>query len=69
MTQAYEVRDVQTDQVVYRTNSSVDATREADRRDEAYGAVRYQVVRDYDVMSDEEYEAMMVRVRAEKVAA
>ncbi len=66
MASAYEVVDVQSQRVVYESNSSADAYREADRRDAAYGAVRYQVLRDYDVMSSDEFEVFMARVRAEK---
>jgi hypothetical protein len=67
MAQAYQVVDVQNPhRVVYQSNSSVDAYRYADRRDSEYGAVRYRVERDYDVMSEEEAERFMARVRSEK---
>lgn len=66
---AYEVVDSQTSRVVEEFDSSEAAYRYADRRDEAYGAVRYTVRRNYEVMSAEEYAAFMARVRAEKVAA
>lgn len=64
MTQAYQVVDVRTNKVVAKTNSSVEAYRVADRMDERYGRVCSRVDRDYEKMSDEEYEQMMGRVAA-----
>ncbi len=61
MAQAFSVVDARTDKVVFRTNSSVAAMVEADRRDAAFGAVRFRVVRDFDVMSDEEFASFMQR--------
>lgn len=59
MAQAYEVVDTRTDRVVFVTNSSVAAYEAADRRDASFGAVRFAVRRDYDVMSDEEFVSFM----------
>jgi hypothetical protein len=67
MVQAYEVVDAQTQAVVYQTNSPDAAYREADRQDNSYGAVRYQVRRNYEVMTAEEFEQFMSRVRSERV--
>lgn len=66
---AYQVEDARTGKVVASYDDRTSADNDADQRDAAYGAVRYRVVRDYDVMSADEYAAMMVRVRAERVAA
>lgn len=59
MAQAYEVVDTRTDRVVFATNSSVAAYDAADRHDVSFGAVRFAVRRDYDVMSDEEFASFM----------
>lgn len=62
--QAYQVVDSRTDKVVATASSSADAYDRADRMDRAHGAVRYRVVRDYDVMSDDEFASFMARVAA-----
>ena len=54
MATAYTVVDTQTGKTVYSTNSATKAYADADRRDNRYGAVRNRIVRNYDVMSDEE---------------
>lgn len=59
---AYTVVDTRTDKVVFATNSATSAYVEADRRDNKFGAVRSRVVRDYDVMSDEEFAKFMGKV-------
>lgn len=69
MAQAYEVVDAQTAKVVAAFDARDDAVSYADRRDAAYGAVRYTVKRNYDVMSMDEFTSFMARVRAEKAAA
>jgi hypothetical protein len=65
--QAYEVVDVQNQRAVFECDNAAAAYREADRRDAEYGAVRYQVRRDYEVMSADEFEQFMSRVRSERV--
>lgn len=69
MAQAYEVVDAQTAKVVAAYDDMDAAYADADRRDNRYGAVRYRVTRNYDVMSTSEFETFMARVRAEKVSA
>jgi hypothetical protein len=67
VSQAYEVVDVRDQRVVFECDNSVAAYREADRRDAEYGAVRFQVRRDYEVMAADEFEQFMSRVHSEKV--
>lgn len=63
MAQAYEVVDAQTAKVVAAFDTSDQAYAYADRRDAAYGAVRYTVRRNYDVMTAVEFDAFMNNVR------
>lgn len=69
MAQAYEVVDARTDKVVAAFDESDEAYAYADRRDNAFGAVRYRVVRNYERFTRSEFAAFMERVRAERVAA
>lgn len=66
---AYEVVDARTDKVVASYSCRDAAYADADRRDARFGAVRYRVVRNYEVMSASEFAVFMDRVRAERVAA
>ena len=67
--QAYTVVDAQTAKVVASFDDRDTATKYADRRDAAYGAVRYRVERNYGVMSADEFASFMARAREDRRAA